>query len=294
MIERLHKGNYLLLRIGIERTWLEQLKLPGCLEVFSRPQEELPQEEPDKEQGASFWQRRKEKKRRLELQRQLKRQRENERQALLEKVKELSALVLPMTDFPGESYVVYDDVLCRKSFPLLWQKICDFPEFDGYLGEQWAELLLPYATKTDYLVLGCSGLLQDYLWSKGIRMKSLTWILPRHLYMEDVKQFEEDFLYEYGLAIDMQIIQSETEYRKIPLVSRSCINVLDFSGEDKLNVTGLQPESIWLDMSSSEQKKRRIEASNPQISYISLKNMWKEAKKDGIVLDTISKNRYNT
>lgn len=294
MIERLYKDNYLLLRIGIERTWLEQLKLPGCLEVFSEPREEQPVEKPEKGQGGSFWQRRKEKKRRLELQRQFECQKENERQALLEKVKELSTLVLPMIDFPGESHVVYDEVLERKAFPLLWQKICDFPEFDGYLWERWAELLLPYATKPDFLVLGNSRLLQDYLWSRGIRMKSLTWILPGHLYTEDVKQFEEDFLYEYGLAIDMQVIQNGADYRKIPIVSRSCINVLDFSGEDKLNVSGIQAESIWLDMSSSEKKKRRIEVSNPQISYISLKNKWKEAKKDSIVLDTISKNRYNT
>lgn len=294
MIERLYKDNYLLLRIGIERTWLEQLKLPGCLEVFSEPREEQPVEKPEKGQGGSFWRRRREKKRRLELQRQLEMQRESERQAILEKAKELSGLVLPLTDYPEESRVVFEEALCRKSFPLLWQKVCDFPEFDGYMQERWAELLLPYATKPDFLVLGNSRLLQDYLWSRGIRMKSLTWILPGHLYTEDVKQFEEDFLYEYGLAIDMQVIQNGADYRKIPIVSRSCINVLDFSGEDKLNVSGIQAESIWLDMSSSEKKKRRIEVSNPQISYISLKNKWKEAKKDSIVLDTISKNRYNT
>ena len=283
-----------MLRIGIGCNWLEQLEIPNCLKLFSEPQRVKLKEEPEERGCETFWHRCKENKRRREFEKQLEQQREGARQAVIEKLLEFLHLILPLVDYPQESRVVFDETLCRKSFPLLWKKVCGFPEFDGYMRERWIELLLPYATKPDYLVLGNARLLQNFLWSRGIRMRTLTWILPGYLYTDDVQQFEEDFLYEFGLAIDMQVIGSVQEYRKIPIKSRESINILDFSGEDKLNVTNLHSESIWLDMSSSEKKKRRIKAANPQISYISLKNMWEEAKKDSIVLDTNSKNRYNT
>lgn len=296
-MERLQQDNYILLRIGIERLWLEDLKLPGCLKMFEAQEpkpDEVEQESSKVKRRKGYFQRRREKKRQLELARQLEIQLENARMELLQKVEELWLLLSPMVDFPGESYVVFEEVLKRKAFPLLWQKVCHFPEFEGYIQERWAELLLPYATHSDYLILGKSRLLQDFLWSRGVRMKTLKWILPKHLYTEDVKQFEEDFLYEFGLAIDVQILQSEQEYRRISLMSRGPVTVIDFSGAERLHMMGVQAESIWLDMSSSEEKQRRIEGANPSISYISLKKQWKQAKKDSIFLDTISKNRYNT
>ena len=80
-----------------------------------------------KKPKGSFWRRRKEKKRRLELLRQQEMQRENERDAILSKAEELWQLIWPLTDFPTESYVVFDETLKRKSFPVLWQSVPSSP-----------------------------------------------------------------------------------------------------------------------------------------------------------------------
>lgn len=311
----------MLIRIGLERSLLERVGLPDCLTLFDR---EASRSQPagwtpgrtktsgemaasgrvktigemaapgwvsaTKNSKQGFWKKHKEKKR---LQAFAKEQ-EGERQQILQALDHVWQLIAPLIDFPSESCLVYEEALKRKAFPELWNKYCALPEFDAYMQDRWAELLFPNIRHADLLVLGYSFSLLTCLRQRGARIKSLKWLLPKQFYREDMKQFEEDFYYEFGLVMDLQVLSGEQEYRRIPIRSKKPVTVIDFSGEDKLFVGELAPGSIWIDMASLDEKQRRIEGLLGSISYISLKKKWKQAKKDSFFLDTNSKNGYNT
>ncbi|MCR5755414.1 MAG: hypothetical protein K6G30_11475, partial [Acetatifactor sp.] len=59
------------------------------------------------------------------------------------------------------------------------------------------------------------------------------------------------------------------------------VNVLDFSGEPRMNGGNLPPGSVWLDMDSTPDKQRRILKSGGNVTYFSAR-MWMEAKKNSL------------
>lgn len=266
-LERIRQEHYILLRIGLSRTWIEKTKVAGALELLAQETED----NANGEIGEAGFFRRLRERRRL---RELSRQRQAERELLGQRLRRVGELIYPMLEYPDESYCVYDENLKKTSFHRLWQQFCSFPEFHDYMQDTWAEPLLQYAEHSSYLVLGYAFCLPGFLWQRADRMKSLQWILPAKLYTEEIARFEEDICQEFGLVIDMHIVQSTEEYRRVKLTSRFPVNVIDFSGEARLQAADLPTESIWLDMASMEEKRRRIEDRRCPMQYFSLKKQW--------------------
>lgn len=258
-IERFRKERYCLIKIGLEQAWIKE----AMLAEERIPEVITPRK---KKRGLSH------------------KAVEKQESSLLQ---ELLQTILPFVDAFDESYLVYEEQIKRLGFANLWNKYCPLPEFEDYLEENWAEPLLTEVKHPSYIILGFSYCLPEFLWQKGDRMKSICWILQGKRYTEEVQEIENTFYEEFGLAIDMRIVASKEDYKRVRLESKVPVNVVDFSGEEKIQVVNLAGGSVWLDMSSMEEKRRRIEERNTGISYFSLKKQWKQ-------IDTISKNRYNT
>lgn len=287
-MERIRQERYILLRIGLNHTWIEKTQVPKALEFLAEETADAGNSEAETPGG--FFRRRKARKREKEH----AREREIRRKQLWSRLSEVGELIYPMLDYPDESYCVYEEALKKTDFHKLWQQYCSFPEFHDYMQDTWAEPLLRYAEHSSYLVLGNAFCLPGFLWRKAERMKSLQWILPGKQYTEELAAFEEDICQEFGLAIDMHVLKSPEEYRRVRLKSKLPVNIIDFSGEERLQTADLPSESIWLDMSSMEEKRRRIEDRKNPMRYFSLKKQWKQPQKGRYHLDTISKNGYNT
>lgn len=242
-LEKIRLERYCLIKIGLEYAWLEDAKQT----------EERIREAAALRKKRRFW---------------FCRRKVKQEHSMLY---ELLQTIHPLIDAPGESYLVYEEKLKKTGFQDLCGYYCKLPEFEDYLQEVWAEPLLAKVKHSAYVVLGFSYCLPEFLWQKGDRMKSIRWILPRKLYTQEFSEMESAFYEEFGLAIDMRILDSQEEYKKVCLQSRVPVNVLDFSPEEKIQTADLPEGSIWLDMSSMEEKRRRIEERSTGISYFSLK-----------------------
>ncbi len=257
-LEKIRQERYCLIKVGLEYKWLEE----------ARQTEERIMAETVRQKRKGLFHRRKGRPKNSML-------------------CELLKTIYPLIDTFGEGYLVYEEKLKRMGFPGLWEKYCAYPEFEDYRQEAWSEPLLAQVRHPSYVILGFSYCLPEFLWQKGDQMKSLCWILPRKLYTREIQNMESAFYEEFGLAIDMRVIDSEEEYKRVRLESKLPVNVLDFSEEEKIQTADLPEGSIWLDMSSMEEKRRRIEERHTDIFYFSLKKHWKQ-------IDTTNKNGYNT
>lgn len=192
-------------------------------------------------------------------------------------------------------------------------------EFNGYFQEKYVKHLLRYAGMgalflgekekmprgsvrrrdsgdflTHFVVLGQTDCVQKIIYKLVDNIKSLKWILPRRLYRQEQQDFV-DILYEdYGLAVEVRLMEEEESFTKVYPSSRLPAVILDFSETDRIPVMDVAKGSIWLDMGSSEEKRRRIEDRNTGLHYFSLKKEWKQPQKALNYLDTTSKNGYNT
>ncbi len=272
-LERIRQERYILLRIGVNHAWIEKTQVPKALEFLT--EKTVDAENEGIETAGGFFQRRKMKKRKKELAREW----EVRHKQLWRRLGEVGGLLYPMLDYPDESYCVYEEALKKTGFHKLWQQYCSFPEFQDYMQDTWSEPLLQYVEHPSYLILGNAFYLPDFLWKKAERMKSLQWILPGKQYTRELAEFEEDICQEFGLTIDMRVLQSPEEYRRVRLRSKLPVNIIDFSGEERLQTAELPSESIWLDMSSMEEKRRRIEDGKCPMRYFSLKKQWKQLQK---------------
>lgn len=195
---------------------------------------------------------------------------------------------------PNWTYCAYEGALREKLDMEIWQQYWSIPEFEEYYLYPWVGILMEQAVCDRYLILGYAPCLGKILLGHAERIRSVTWYLRQEQYTQAVQNFVEDFYQEYGLAIELHILEEDESWVKVHPSSTVSVNVLDFSGEEKLSACNVAKGSIWLDMDSLEGKSRRIETRNPQITYFSLKKLWKQRQKESILLDTISKNRYNT
>lgn len=166
-------------------------------------------------------------------------------------------------------------LVCGKD-ACLWAKSWPYPFFENYFHMEWVEHMLSYAVLPHYIVLGYYRELPGILWERAARMKSLKWILPERLYDETLQEFLEDFYEEYGIAAAVQLLGEEESFWQTILSGRAPCNVLDFSEEEKIPSAELAKGSIWIDMSSMEGKRRRLEERNTGIRYFSLKKEWKQ------------------
>lgn len=161
--------------------------------------------------------------------------------------------------------------------PVLWKKYFQAGEFEDYTKQLWVEELLPEAVLPHFVILGTASCLYSLIEKYAGRMKSLRWIMPENDYSLEVQEFVEDFYTEYGLAIMLQI--TSAGQRGIQAVCTEPSNVLDFTQEACVHLAKVAKGSIWLDMLSVEEKKRRIAGRSTGISYVSLKEKWRLARK---------------
>ncbi len=161
----------------------------------------------------------------------------------------------------------------------LWKK--DFPvaEFQGYAQEIWIEQLFRHATLPHFIILGMSTALFPVIEAYAGRMKSLRWILTEAEYVEELTGFVEDFYTEYGLAIELQLLQDGAALKRLRFFCKEAVNIVDLTGEAYMAVSTVPEGSIWLDLFAVEEKKRRILVRDKKITYVSMKEIWKIAQK---------------
>lgn len=218
----------------------------------------------------------------------------NQLTPLLTELSELQTVLSLLGDNPHWIYCVYEDYLYERIDTGLWWDVWRLPLFEEYHSYIRVEELMQYATKESFVVLGCAPCVGRILRGHAARMRSVQWIMKPEQYTEAVQEFVEEFYEEYGLAITMKLLEEGEDWIRVRPSSVQPVNVLDFSGEEKLSVCDIAKGSVWLDMDSLEGKERRMEVRSPQIGYFSLKKQWKQLQKEPIYLDTIGQNRYNT
>ena len=161
----------------------------------------------------------------------------------------------------------------------LWQEAWQFPEFDAFFQPQWVEPLLVYARLHHFVILGSAPCMSLVLSGCARRMKSLKWFLSEEACTEELQDLVEDFYDEYGLAIDLHLLEGKRVYSRLLLEVAEPVCVLDFSGEPNVPVSGLARGSIWIDFASVEEKARRMSERAEGIAYFSMKEIWKRAGK---------------
>lgn len=171
----------------------------------------------------------------------------------------------------------------EMTLPLLWQKHFPVAEFHGYTQQFWVEQVFTQAMRSQlpphFVILGTAPGLPQILEAHVRRMKSLRWFLPSAEWNEELSVFVEDFYTEYGLAIELQLVEDEAALKRLRPFSRESVNIVDFTGENFMAVSAAPEGSVWLDMYSVEEKRRRILAKGKKITYFSMKEIWKNAQK---------------
>ena len=178
---------------------------------------------------------------------------------------------------------------CKEKIPFLegWQ-------FRGYLEEEWVQHMMKYIGLPHLVFLGRVPFLYRLLLPYMKRSKTVRWILPKHQYGEAEQDLVEDICEQYGLLVEVQLLESEKDYCRLRLTGKQPVVIVDFSEEDRITAADLPAGSIWLDMGASETKEARMEERQQKILYFSLKKEWKQPEKALFYLDTTHKNGYNT
>ena len=201
-----------------------------------------------------------------------------------------------------ECWCVYDravrDVLYGDD-PVaeIWKQSWKMEEFSCFTESRWMQLLLPHAVCHHFIILGEASCIPQILNQCVDRMKSLRWIVDEaywQTHREELEDFAESFYQEQGLAVAIEQVQGKNGFEKLQPACREPVNILDFTGEDKVSAGWAAKGSIWLDMGSSEEKCRRITQHNTKIQYFSLREKWRQTQKISHYLDTVNKNEYNT
>lgn len=195
----------------------------------------------------------------------------------------LSYLKPYRSEYPDCYYVCEDTVdkwLKKEELCEWWQQHWTIFSFDDYRQRCFAEELLQKVPLVHYLILGYEDYIPELLKKWARHMKSLRFILSRT--SEELDIFLEDFYEESGLTASIQIVSGKAGRQDAPYYGYNvvCPNssvILDFSGEAHLFTADVARGSLWLDMDSLEEKRRRIEDRNTGIQYLSMKKEWKKA-----------------
>ena len=159
--------------------------------------------------------------------------------------------------------------------PVIWRRYFEQREFADYGGRFWVEQLMPEAALPHFVILGTAACVPELIERYAGRMKSLKWILPEADCTEEVQEFVENFYIDSGLAVSLQTIPSAGEFRRLRQICVLPSNIIDFTDESGMGTCGAAGGSIWLDMRSVEEKKRRIQGHGAEVTYISMKEKWK-------------------
>lgn len=212
----------------------------------------------------------------------------------LEELSCLQTAFILLGDGPYRIYCVYEECLKEKLDRKLWRQYWEIPEFTDYRQCMWVEKLMQYTFPGPYILLGYADCLPGLLQKYAKSLRNVKWFLQEAQYSSGVEAFVEEFLREYGLAIEVHLLTESEVWCRVRPSSTLPVNVLDFTGEEKISACDVAKGSVWLDMDSLDGKSRRIETRNPDVSYFSMKKLWRQRQKEAICLDTISKNGYNT
>lgn len=267
-------GDYRLVRVGASRELLRILQEKEPIECVSG------NKEPERQGMGRLcppwtrWQ----KKRRLRMAELLR------QQSLLEEAKIRQEFVQELLEDRDHSYFVAEEPV-----PFLegWS-------FRGYFEEEWVLHMMKYAGLNHFVILGEAACIPKLLLRYVRSMKSLRWFLPERQFREAESTLVEAIYEEYGLAVEVRLLEEERDFRKLRLVCKLPVVVIDFCEEERVSAADVAKGSIWLDMTSSETKRHRLEERNTKNAYFSLKKEWKQPQKALNYLDTISKNGYNT
>jgi len=197
-----------------------------------------------------------------------------------------TALAL-LGDNPHWTYCVYEDFLFEKIDTELWHEYWTLPLFGEIHHLRWADELMKQGVWDSLFILGYAPCVPELLYKYAGKLRNVKWILKQEQCGEVVQEFVEEIYEEYGLVISLQFLESDEHWAGVRLKTVIPVNVLDFTGEEKVTAYDLAAGSVWLDTDSLEGKEWRMKTRNPQITYCSLKKQWAQ-------LDTIGKNRYNT
>lgn len=176
------------------------------------------------------------------------------------------------------------DTRMQEILPALWRKYLPLEEFQGYAQRFWVRQVfsqgagLP-ASPPHFVILGTAPGLPEVLEAHARRMKSLRWFLLEAEWGEELSAFVEDFYTEYGLAIELRLLEDGAALKRLRLFCGEPVIVVDFTGESYMVVPAVPEGSVWLDMFSVEEKRRRILARGKDITYFSMKEIWKNAQK---------------
>ena len=176
------------------------------------------------------------------------------------------------------------DTRMQEILPALWRKYLPLEEFQGYAQRFWVRQVfsqgagLP-ASPPHFVILGTAPGLPEVLEAHARRMKSLRWFLLEAEWGEELSAFVEDFYTEYGLAIELRLLEDGAALKRLRLFCGEPVIVVDFTGESYMAVPAVPEGSVWLDMFSVEEKRRRILAREKDITYFSMKEIWKNAQK---------------
>lgn len=324
IIEKLNEREYCLIRLGLPvLLWKnlklldkeEQDKLSGDVAEQDKPSSGVSQEQQVQESDQYPAEKRKRRKRRNtsffrgkksrfykqrrvqepliqqsvrdEAQKQDTKCRESAVQQVTALVGELEMLQTALCLLGGNTYwtyTVYEERLRLKIDTLTWWDAWKIPEFENYSQSLWAEKIMPYGDYPDYLILGQSDCIPGVLVSNARKIRSAKWYLLRKDYTEAVEEFIDNFYEEYGLAIEVHLMEERQDWRRVSFSCREPVKVLDFSGEPKVSIQGVIKGSVWLDMDAMDAKAERMEVRNQGIKYFSLKKLWQGLQKPSMTL----------
>lgn len=177
------------------------------------------------------------------------------------------------------TYTVYEERLRTQIDTPAWWNVWKIPEFENYSQPLWAEKILPHGDCPNLLILGQSDCIPGLLVTNARRMRSVKWYLLQKEYTEETEAFIDIFYEEYGLAIEVHLLEEKKNWRRVCFCCPEPVKVLDFSGEAKVSAYGVAKESVWLDMNAMDEKAMRMEVRNQGISYFSLKKLWRGLQK---------------
>lgn len=165
------------------------------------------------------------------------------------------------------------------TLPVLWERHFPVEEFQGYTRLFWVKQLFPLAKNPHFVILGTAPCLPELIEAHAHRMKSLRWILTEAEGNEEILRFVEEFYTEYGLAVELHLVEDTAAMKRLRLFGKEPVSVVDFTGETYVAVPAMPEGSVWLDMRSVEEKRRRILAREGNVAYFSMKELWKIAQK---------------
>lgn len=196
-----------------------------------------------------------------------------------------------------QTWLVYDysfeKWLEYAEYTNLWRRLWHLPMYDAFYERKNAEYMIGKVKREAFpeevWILGYGAEIKELVLQIAGKIRNLTfWV---EFVTRSLERLTEELEEELGLVCQIRLV-APGAMKKERFFSDKPVLVLDYSGKEKLSVTGLGKGSFWLDMNSAESKRHGMEDRKTGINYISMKKLWQEDMLQ--TLDTISNIEYNT